>query len=306
MSSNNKLTGYFIKCENCGKEVYKTKSQYNKAKHHFCSNECHKEFEHKEKYEDRPCEICGRLFHASKKSSQRFCSTECQRIWQTRQVGVLSPKFARKEIECEYCGEKYFVRNYKLENQKHKFCSNKCRQAWYAEVFSQDKNWKEESKKRAVKILENKQLDTNTKPQQIINDILKDMGVSYINEKGFKYYAVDNYLNEYNLIIEVMGDFWHCHPLKYNKENMRDIHKKRIPKDKAKHTYFKNNYGIEILYLWEDDIYNNLDVCKILIDKYINNKGSLSNYHSFNYRLENDKLTLNDNIIVPYQDMVNA
>lgn len=306
MSSNGNLTGYFVKCENCGKEVYKTKSQYNKAKHHFCSTKCQKEFEHKEKYEYRECEICKELFYVSKKSTQRFCSTECQRIWQTKQVGVLNPKFARKETKCEYCGEKYLIRNYKFESPEHKFCSNKCRQAWYAEVFSQDEKWKEESKKRAVRILENRQLDTNTKPQQIINNILEDMCIPYVNEKGFKYYAVDNYLNNHNLIIEVMGDFWHCHPLKYNKDNMRDIHKKRIPKDKAKHTYFKNNYGIEILYLWEDDIYNNLEVCKILINKYIKSNGILKNYHSFNYHLENNELILNDKIIVPYQDTVNA
>lgn len=306
MALKGDLTGYFIKCENCGKEVYKTKSQYNKAKHHFCSTKCQKEFEHKEKYEDRKCEICGELFHVSKKSTQRFCSTECQCKWQTKQVGVLNPKFTRKEIECEYCGKKYLVRNYKYESSEHKFCSNKCRQTWYAEVFSQGANWKEESKKRAVKILENRQLDTNTKPQQIINNVLTEMKVSYINEKGFTYYAVDNYLDGYNLIIEVMGDFWHCHPLKYNSDNMRDIHKKRIPRDKAKHTYFKNNYGIEILYLWEDDIYNNLSVCRALIDKYINNNGTLDNYHSFNYHLENYELVLNSEIITPYQDTVNA
>lgn len=306
MPAKGELSGHFVKCQNCGKEVYKTKSQYNKAKHHFCSTKCQKEFEHKEKYEDRKCEICGELFHVSKKSTQRFCSSECQCLWQTKQVGILNPKFTRKEIECEYCGEKYFIRNYKVESIGHKFCSNKCRQAWYAEVFSKDENWKEESKKRAVRILENKQLDTNTKPQKIINSVLNDMGVSYINEKGFKYYAVDNYLNDSNLIIEVMGDFWHCNPTKYSSSNKYDIHKKRIPRDKAKHTYFKNNYNIEILYLWEYDIYNNLDICKALIDKYINNNGILQNYNSFNYHLENGNLVLNNNIIIPYQDMVNA
>lgn len=306
MATKGQLSGYWVNCENCGKLIYKTKTNYNRHKHHYCSNECQLERQHKLTHEDRICEICGKSFHVSKKSTQRFCSTECQRIWQTKQVGILNPRFARKEIECEYCGEKYFVRNYKFESSEHKFCSNKCRQAWYAEVFSQDENWKEESKKRAVRILENKQIDTNTKPQQIINDVLSEMKISYINEKGFKYYAVDNYLDNCNLIIEVMGDFWHCHPLKYNKNNMRDIHKKRIPRDKAKHTYFINNYGIEILYLWESDIYNNLDVCKMLIDKYIENKGILESYHSFNYHIENNELILNDEIIIPYQDMVNA
>lgn len=300
------LSGYFINCENCGKEIYQTKTQYNRAKHHFCSNECQKAFQHNELFEDRSCEICGKMFHVSKKSNQRFCSIECQGKWQSTQIGVLNPRSTRIEIECECCGKKFYEKLYKIKNKQRNFCSIECRRNWYSNVFSQDDNWKEESRKRAVKILENKEIDTNTKPQQIINNLLNDMSISYINEKSFKYYAVDNYLNKYNLIIEVMGDFWHCHPLQYSVENMKDIHKKRIPKDKAKHSYFKNNYNIEILYLWESDIYNNLDICKSLIIEYINNNGVLSNYHSFNYHLENNNLILNNNIIVPYQDMVNA
>ena len=306
MPAKGQLSGYFINCEYCGKEIYQTKTQYNKAKHHFCSNQCQKAFQHSELFEDRKCEICGNIFHVSKKSSKRFCSIECQGKWQSTQIGILNPRYKKVEIECENCGKKFYGKLYKIKNGQHNFCSNKCRQTWYSKVFSQDDNWKEKSRKRAVKILESKQLDTNTRPQQIINDILKDNNISYINEKGFEYYAVDNYLNEYNLIIEVMGDFWHCNPLKYSSMNDYDIHKKRIPRDKAKHTYFKRYLNIEILYLWEYDIYNNLDVCKILIDKYINNNGMLDNYHSFNYHLENSNLVLNENIIIPYQDMVNA
>ena len=52
------------------------------------------------------------------------------------------------------------------------------RQMWYSKVFSQDENWKEQSRKRVVKILENRQLDTNTKPQQIINSVLDDYDIS--------------------------------------------------------------------------------------------------------------------------------
>lgn len=306
MPAKGQLSGYWVNCEYCGKLVYKTKTNYNRRKHHYCSNECQLKRQHELSHEDRVCEICGKTFHVSKKSTQRFCSIECQNKWQSTRVGVNNPKFTRQKVKCDYCGKEYYIKKYKLESFEHKFCSNKCRQSWYSEVFSQDENWKEESRKRAVRILENKEIDTNTKPQQIVNDLLNDMDVSYINEKGFEFYAVDNYLNDCNLIIEVMGDFWHCHPLKYTKDNMRDIHKKRIPKDKAKHTYFKNNYNIEILYLWEDDIYNNLDVCKALIDKYIKQNGLLENYHSFNYHLENDNLILNDDIIIPYQDIVNA
>ena len=50
------LSGYFINCENCGKEIYQTKTQYNRAKHHFCSNKCQKDFQHNQLFEDRVCE----------------------------------------------------------------------------------------------------------------------------------------------------------------------------------------------------------------------------------------------------------
>lgn len=306
MAAKGQLSGYWVNCENCGKLIYKTKTNYNRRKHHYCSNECQLAKQHELKYEDRVCEVCGNAFHVSKKSTQRFCSIECQGKWQSTRTGVLNPRSTKVEIKCEYCGKNYYQKLYKTKNGQHNFCSNECRQAWYSEVFSQDENWKEESRKRAVRILEDRKLGTDTKPQLIINDVLDEMNISYTNECGFQYYAVDNYLNEYNLIIEVMGDFWHCNPLKYSSPNNYEAHKKRVPRDKAKHTYFKNNYGIEILYLWENDIYNNLDVCKILITEYINNNGLLKNYHSFNYHLDDGKLVMNDDLITPYQDMVNA
>ena len=306
MAVKGQLSGYWVSCENCGKLVYKTKTNYNRHKHHYCSNKCQLEKQHELKYEDRLCEICGSVFHTTKKSAQRFCSIGCQNKWQSNQTGILNSRSTKVEIKCEYCGKIYYQKLYKTKNSQHNFCSNECRQAWYSEIFSQDKNWKEESRKRAIQILEDKKLGTDTKLQIMVNDILDKMHIPYINEQGFEYYAVDNYLNKNNLIIEVMGDFWHCHPLKYLSPNNYEIHKKRIPRDKAKHTYIKNNYGIEILYLWEDDIYNNLDVCKSLITEYIDNNGILKNYHSFNYHLEDGKLAINNDLIIPYQDMTNA
>ena len=61
---------------------------------------------------------------------------------------------------------------------------------------------------------------------------------------------------------------------------------------------------IEILYLWENDIYNNINLCRKIIEEYINNNGVLINYHSFNYSIKNNKIMLNDNIIIPFQDIV--
>ncbi len=144
-------------------------------------------------------------------------------------------------------------------------------------------------------------LNRQTKPQIIINTILSDNHIEYINEKTFKYYSVDNYLNKTNLIIEVMGDYFHANPILYDSyEELNEMQKKDVIRDKRKNTYIKRYHNINILYLWEYDIKNNLKLCEALIHLYIKTNGILQNYNSFNYSLKDNELTLNKNILNPY------
>ena len=108
-----------------------------------------------------------------------------------------------------------------------------------------------------------------------------------------------------NGIIEVMGDYWHTSPLKYNKDKylINEMQQKQLHRDKIKYSYIMNHYKIPILYLWETDINNNPNLCTKLIDKYIQNGKILENYHSFNWQLENDNLSIKEDIITPYQNM---
>jgi hypothetical protein len=139
-----------------------------------------------------------------------------------------------------------------------------------------------------------------TCPQVIVNNILNDLNINFVNEKGYKNVSVDNYLVDNNLIIEVMGTYWHCDYRKY-KTIPYDRQVTRIKMDKIKHSYIKNIEGIEILYLWEKDLLENYDVCQKLIIEYINNGGKLDNYHSFNYQIINDGIYKSKNEI-PYMD----
>lgn len=303
MPEKGKLTGKYIKCENCGKMIYRTPYRLQKNIHQFCCTACQKEFEHKERYEDRSCEICGKLMHISKKSTQRFCSDECQHEWQKLRVGDLNQKTKRVDTTCEWCGAVFKRIPSAIDRVDHSFCCDDCRINWYANVFSQQEDWKEESRKRAVKILQNELIqNVNTKPQVIINNLLNNIGIKYRNEESYKYYSIDNFLLDYNLAIEVMGDFWHASPIKYTPEKLYPNQRKTIGRDKAKRTYIKKYYNVEILYLWEDDIYNRLDVCKKLIIGFIENNGILQNYNSFNYSINNGELILNETIIIPYQE----
>ena len=299
-------TGKNIQCDNCGEIFYRRQyhidRQQKKGQNSFCSLKCQKAYMHKQTHEMRVCEICASEFETSKLSTQRFCSDKCQIQWQTTRTGVLNPKFTSVQTPCTHCGKKHYVKPYKFEQQDHFFCSVQCRQAWFAEIFSQSNDFKEFSRQKIFKQFQTQVLTTETLPQKIVDEILDEMNIIYKREESFEFFAVDNYLSEHNLIIEVNGDYWHTNPTRYMSE-VTKVQYDRISKDKAKHTYLKNQYNIEVLYLWEYDILHHKDLCERLIELYIENKGFLRNYHSFNYTIINDELMLNQHVILPYQDM---
>ena len=285
-----KKRGINISCEYCGKQVYKTITNYKRHKHHYCSNECQHKKQHEDCYEERACEICGITFEVRKKQIQRFCSVACQNTWQANQTGDKNARYKRIKICCDNCGKEVEIipANYK-RFQRH-FCSDSCRKIWYANVWSQTSEWREKSRRRAVQILP-KSAVTDTRPQKCVNNILEEAGIKYVNEYSVKYYSVDNYLPDYNLMIEVMGDFWHCNPIVYEKPICR-IQRERLQKDRAKHTYILNQYRIQVLYLWEKDIIERPRLCAALIERYANLSGVLPYYHSYNWDMD-------DNILRP-------
>lgn len=291
-------------CEYCNKECNTTPSEYNKTINHFCSHECADKFRADKHHITKHCEWCNKEFEVKlSMQNQRFCSQQCQCKWQSTIVGENNPRFTSQLIKCDWCGTEYYEKPYKINGQENHFCCKNCRQEWYAKIYSQTEEWKQQSRERAVQMLENGTFgNTDTEPQIVINNILNDLNIQFENEKGFKNCAVDNYLTDYNLIIEVMGTFWHCDNRIYSKINYAN-QVNRIKMDKSKHTYIKNCYNIEILYLWEYDIKSNIELCKQIILYYLNNNGKLNNYHSFNYYLDkNNILHLNDNIVNPYME----
>lgn len=85
-----KQTGSDVVCDNCGKIFHRRQQHINRHEHQFCSTKCQFEYQHKEKFEVRKCEICDTKFEVSKLSKQRFCSVECQGKWQSTQTGILN------------------------------------------------------------------------------------------------------------------------------------------------------------------------------------------------------------------------
>ena len=78
-------------------------------------------------------------------------------------------------------------------------------------------------------------LNRQTAPQRKVNAMLDKLEISFVNEKIFKYYSVDNYISNSNLIIEVMGDYFHANPILYNDYNkLNEMQQKDIIRDKRK------------------------------------------------------------------------
>lgn len=294
-------------CKNCNETFLRKQYNSDRYQNSYCCLECEKEYKHKQSHEFRTCEICGESYECKKLSTQKMCSIQCQGKWQSQNlVGENANNYNQdfsvedRTLICEWCNEEYNAIPHRLENSR--FCSKQCRKDWHREIFSQSPEWKEERSLFAVKSLEDGNVSkVNSGCQLIVNSILNDMQIKYQNEKGFVYYCADNYLTEHNLIIEVMGTYWHCDTRFY--PTIRYEHqRKRITADKRKRSGILNNHNIHILYLWEDDINKNPDVCKELILKYIEHNGLLKNYHSFNYIMAGGKLQLSEDIISPYMD----
>lgn len=279
-----------VSCENCGKEIEVCKS----GKSRFCCLNCW--YDYRKKHNTKACEYCHKQFNP-REQKQRFCSKECVRLYQTTLIGELSPKYNHVSKECEQCGREFSVK--KSKENSARFCSRECMIKWYSVYRSTPEN-KAISSKRIVGIMDNgKMKRTLTKPHLKTTELLKELNIKYECEYSVEFYLVDIFLVDYNLMIEVMGDFWHSNPTTKYKDAKTDQQSKRIGKDKAKHSYIKNQYGIEILYLWEHDIIYNSGICKDLIMQYISNNGVLDDYNSYNYHVVDGGIKVNDDIIRP-------
>lgn len=306
-SQDSQINKIKFNCDYCGIKHEFTLTKYNRSTNHFCGHKCADKFRTEQAREVRKCEICGKNFGCLKSVSQKMCSIECQGKWQSINLSGENANGynhdvskVERTITCKWCKTPFEVQPYDIDHAK--FCSKKCRQEWFAQEYSQTTEFRENASVRAVKMLEDNMFCQRiTGIQSTVNSILDKLNIDNISEKAFGKVAMDNFLTESGLMIENMGTFYHCDYRKYQLITY-ERHVNRIRMDKTKHSYIRNNHNVEILYLWEEDITNNVDLCEALILFYIQNEGKLDNYHSFNYKYKNNTLHLKDDVIKPYME----
>lgn len=274
-----------VVCKNCGKEFEDYKSNHRM----FCCKECTHEYMRNEanKRKLRKCKNCGIEF-SPRLNRTKFCSLECCYEY------AREHSYTKVARVCRWCGKEFYPNHY-----TRKFCSKECGYKWYSE-FKQTEEQKQLQTDKVLNLMSSgRTKKAFTKPHVIIDNLLDSLNINRIDEYNIKYYSIDIYLPDSNLMIEIMGDYWHTNPTTKYKECKSQPQKDTVHRDKRKHTYTANQYGIEILYLWESDIYNKIDLCAKLIDRYITNDGVLEDYNSFNYTINNGELVLQDDIVEP-------
>lgn len=259
-----------IICDFCNKE-FKLKGKSYIKKHNFCSRECYHKFQsefyrgdnhrltkEKNRYS---CAYCGKSIYMLesqvKNKKNIFCSKQCRFNYdKIHFAGEGNPNYRNGniKIKCLNCNE-IFVRPASQEGRA-KYCSKACKDQHWSNVLSKTPENQERLKKQGANSLI-KGKNKFTKPEMIILAFLESNSIYFIPQHPmYDRFVVDFYLPDYNIVIEVLGDYWHGNPIKikYNKLTEKQIKNKE--KDIFKENFLREK-GHTVHMIWENDIYKN-------------------------------------------------
>lgn len=254
--------GVKLKCDYCGCDIYKRKSEMKNKKNFFCGVDCANNFQKCQKIELN-CLICGKNFktypstiiHSEKRGwSVKYCSIKCRDKDENRNEVLKQLRTKeRVKIICKGCGKEFLARlsvikSMELKGWKKGYCSLKCANNSPERLLQLIKMNNEQNKSKELNKLE-----------KFGSNLLRDLDLNFeeqflINEK----ISVDIFIPKSNLIIQWWGNYWHGHKdfLKNNTPNAAQ--KRRMDLDKSQHNYL-TKCGYKILYFWEDDVYKKTD-----------------------------------------------
>lgn len=110
----------------------------------------------------------------------------------------------------------------------------------------------ENTRKKRILWLKNGQKRKKTILEEKFEKILDLSNIKNEFQFEYKNRIFDFYLKNFDILVEVDGDFYHCNPLKF-KDPIYDVQKLTLKNDKFKNELCKNN-NITLLRYWEKDI----------------------------------------------------
>ena len=179
-------------------------------------------------------------------------------------------KYGKEEADLRY---KKHAENSALPGEKNGMFGKTFYQQWvklYGKEIADEKlkdfkykrsEWLKNHPEHLIKMIKNS-FDSPYKKTNIekkVEEYLIEKNINYKYNFILEKYQFDFFLKDYNIIIEVQGDYWHANPKYYSDTdiNLRKLNRTQIYKieqDILKKELIKNKY--EIIYLWETDIKN--------------------------------------------------
>lgn len=241
-----------FECPICKKEMLVTKYENNRRT--YCSLDCLAKSKSLEGNTYYNCDLCGKKSSKvnSKMTEKNFCSKECSTKWDS----IYSKRRVFKK--CLTCKKPFEVLLSRKDTAKT--CSRECHNKYLSVSSSEGGHLHEVMMKNILKgtsVLQK----YDTLPERIVREELEKLNIKYEEQKEmYNKFIVDFYLPEYNIVLEVFGDYWHSNPQVYGYgEGLKEPNEnqlKQIKKDKSRKGYLEK-CGHKFVSLWEKDIYEN-------------------------------------------------
>jgi very-short-patch-repair endonuclease/endogenous inhibitor of DNA gyrase (YacG/DUF329 family) len=263
-----------ITCDNCGKQRKLNRNDSDTAINRFCSHKCQYEWLAKNGQpatQNRVyfnCEICGKEYGMPKCHSSRakhhFCSRKCQGEWMSTQTGKENPRYKHVEVTCYTCAKVFLRKPSRISYNKNNFCSREC-----LDLYLKTDEAKEFNRNRMLETLS--AYPRKTKPEKLIQQCLKKSKISFEEQKIInKRFCVDFFIEDDNskgIVVEVLGDYFHCNPDKYD-EPINKMQKQNLANDKRRYNYL-TKCGYAVFGIWEHEILENPKISLSQVFNYI-------------------------------------
>jgi len=251
-----------FKCEICGKE-FKAITNSHLKRHEITTEE------YKKKYPDS---ILGNFDRFEKwrhsKENKKNCQEMTNKVYSSEELMTKRRNSVKKATQCKKYRKRQseiMTKVYKDNPEEYVLSRKRAPTSWmkksnyerwnilYGKKVADKKmeNWIEKNK------IPNSSKDT--KPEREFALILDMHNIKYEKQKPVKKYRCDFYIPEYNLIVEIDGDYWHANPEKYSANDIIG------PSKKTAKTIWENdrlktqniiNEGYCILRYWASELKN--------------------------------------------------
>lgn len=250
------------KCEICGKS-FKTITNTHLKKHNMTT------LDYKSKF---PNAIIGNFDRFSEwrnsKENKQNCQNMTNKVYKTKEIRERKAKSCRQATQHpSYRKSQSQLMKAKIATSPEKWPQLKSTEPTIWMKKSNYERWViqygiEEADRRQKSWHEKNVLPScskNTKPERYFAKILDELDIQYETQAPVKRYVCDFYLPEYNMIIEIDGDYWHANPAKFSPEDLIGG-KKMFAKDvwvydKNKTKTIKES-GFRVLRYWASDLKN--------------------------------------------------